>query len=121
MGYSQAELDLIDRTEEVEIETDGADGAVHRTIIWAVVDEADVFVRSYKGPYARWYREALSNPSVALHVDGRRLAATAVPASDPGSIARASAGILRKYAGDPAAASMVAPELLDLTLRLERQ
>ena len=120
MGYSQEELALIDRTEEVRIETSAGDGAVHRTIIWAVVDGDSVFVRSYRGANARWYREALSNPSVALHVDGRRLPTTAVPAPDPDSIERTSAGILRKYSGDPAAAAMVRPELLDLTLRLER-
>jgi hypothetical protein len=121
MGYSQAELDLIDRTEEVEIETTGADGAVHQTIIWAVVGDGDVFVRSYRGPDARWYREALANPSVGLHVDGQRIPATAVHASDPASIERTSSGILGKYAADPAAKAMVRPELLDLTLRLERQ
>ena len=121
MAYSEAEIDLIDRTEEVDIETNGADGAVHRTIIWAVVDDGDVFVRSYRGPNARWYREALADPSVALHVDGQRLPVTAVLASDADSIERTSAGILRKYAGDPAAKAMVAPELLDLTIRLERQ
>ena len=74
MAYSQDELDLIDRTEEVEIETSGPSGDTHRTIIWAVVDGDSVFVRSYRGANARWYREASANPSVALHVDGRRLA-----------------------------------------------
>ena len=121
MGYSEAQLDLIDRTEEVEIETNGAEGAVHKTIIWAVVDHGDVFVRSYRGPDARWYREALADPSVALHVAGQRLPVTAVLADDPDSIQRTSAGILNKYAGDPAAKLMVRPELLDLTLRLERR
>lgn len=121
MGYSAAELDLIDRTEEVEIETNGAGGAVHRAIIWAVVDDGAVFVRSYRGPDARWYREALADPSVALHVNGKRLPVNAVLTDEPDSIERTSAGILRKYAGDPAANSMVRPELLDLTLRLDRQ
>ena len=48
MGFSEADLELIDRTEEIRIETsiDGAD--VHRTIIWAVVDDGDVFVRSVR-------------------------------------------------------------------------
>ena len=121
MAYSEAELDLIDRTQEVEIETNGADGAVHRTIIWAVVDDGDVFVRSYRGPDARWYREALADPSVALHVAGERIPAHVVLAADPDPIERTSAEILRKYAGDPAAIKMVRPELLDLTLRLDRQ
>ena len=120
MGFSQNELDLIDRTQEIEIETSAADGATHRTIIWVVVDGDAVFIRSYRGAHARWYREALGVPSVALHVDGQRLPATAVLAADLDSIERTSDGILQKYSGDPAAAAMVRPELLDLTLRLER-
>ena len=120
MGYSQEELALIDRTEELQIETSAGDGAVHRTIIWAVVDGDSVFVRSYRGANARWYREALSNPSVALHVDGRRLPTTAVPAPDPDSIERTSAGFLRKYPDDPATPRMNRAEVLDLTFRLER-
>jgi len=120
MGYSQDELDLIDRTEEIEIETSAGDGDVHRTIIWAVVDGDSVFVRSYRGANARWYREAVTNPSVALHVDGRRLPTTAVPAPDPDSIERTSAGFVRKYRGDPATPRMHRTEVLDLTFRLER-
>jgi hypothetical protein len=119
MGYSQDELDLIDRTEEVEIETAGNGGVSHRVIIWAVVDGDSVFVRSYRGAHARWYREALSNPSVVLHVDGRRLPATAVLATDPDSIERTSAGFLSKYPNDPATPRMVRPEVLDLTFRLD--
>lgn len=120
MGFSQEELDLIDRAEEVEIETTGGDGAVHRTIIWAVVDDGDVFIRSYHGPDARWYREALADPTVAVAVDGRRLPAEAILATDPASIERTSAGLTRKYAHDPATPRMNRPEVLDLTLRLER-
>jgi hypothetical protein len=120
MGYTQDELDLIDRTEEVEIETSDAAGAMRRTIVWAVVDDGSVFIRSYRGPHARWYREALANPSVALHVDGRRLPVRAIPAPDSASIERTSAGFVRKYAGDPAMKSMIRPEVLDLTFRLDR-
>ena len=120
MGYSQDELDLIDRTQEVEIETSSPTGDTHRTIVWAVVDGDTVFIRSYRGANARWYREALADPSVALHVDGQRTPARAVPAHDPDSIERTSAGFLRKYPNDPATARMVRPEVLDLTFRLER-
>ena len=119
MGFSTDELDLLDRTEEVEIETTADDGAVHRTIIWAVVADGEVFIRSYRGPQARWYREALAHPAVAIGVDGRRLPARAVHATDAPSIERTSAAISSKYANDPAAQAMVAPELLDLTLRLD--
>ena len=120
MGYSQDELELIDRTQEVEIETSRDGGAIHRTIIWAVVDGDSVFVRSYHGAHARWYREALANPSVALHVDGRRIAARAVPAPDTAAIETTSAGFVRKYPDDPATPRMNRAEVLDLTFRLER-
>jgi hypothetical protein len=119
MSFSPEELDLIARTEEVEIETQAPDGPVHRTIIWAVVDDERVFVRSVNGADARWFREAQANPAVALHVDGRRLTATAIPATDPDSVQRTSEGLERKYAGDPALRSMLRREILDTTLRLE--
>jgi hypothetical protein len=119
MSFSLEELDLIDRTMEVEIETQRPDGPAHRVVIWAVVDDGRVFVRSVRGERARWYREAVANPAVAVHVDDRRLTATAIPATDPDSVERTSQGFLRKYAGDPAAPSMVQPDILDTTLRLE--
>ncbi len=119
MSFSRAELDLIDRTQEVEIETQAPDGPVHQTVIWAVVDDERVFVRTYRGAGSRWYREARANPAVALHLEGRRLTATAIPATDPDSIQRTSTGFRRKYAGDPATSAMIRPEVLDTTLRLE--
>jgi hypothetical protein len=42
-----------------------------------------------------------------------------VPASDADSVARASAGLERKYAGDPAVGSMVREEILGTTLRID--
>jgi hypothetical protein len=119
MAFSKEELALVDRARTVRIETARPGGSVHRTIVWAVVDDSDVFVRSWRGATARWYREALANPEVALHVAKRRLPARAVPATDPDSVIRASAGLERKYAGDPATPSMVRDEILGTTLRLE--
>ena len=120
MPFSEDELGLIDRTEEVEIETVAADRIDHRAIIWAIVDDGEVFIRSYVGPTAKWYLRVLTNPSIVLIVAGKRLHAEARPAADGASIERASAGFLRKYPGDPATPRMNRPEVLDLTLRLER-
>ena len=120
MRFSEDQLGLIDRTGEVEIETVAADGIAHRAIIWAIVGDGEVFIRSYVGPTAKWYRRALAHPSVALIVDGQRLPAEALQAADSVSIERASAGFLRKYPDSPATPRMNRPEVLDLTLRLER-
>ena len=119
MPFPAEDLARIDRAEEVDIETSMPGGEPHRTTIWVVVDGDDTFIRSYVGANARWYREALANPEVVLHVDGRRLPASAILAADPESIARTSAGLQRKYAKDAATPRMVRDEVLPLTLRLE--
>ena len=118
MSFAADDLARINAAHEVEIETQAPDGPVHRTIIWAVVDDDEVLIRSYHGPTARWYREALANPAVALHVDGTRLAATAIAATDPDAVERTSAGFRAKYGDDPATTSMV-EKFHDTTLRLE--
>ena len=119
MPFSPDDIDRIDRAKTVRIETSSPDGPVHCTIIWAVVDGDDVFVRSWRGPGARWYREAVANPEVAVRVGKERLPATAIAATDADYVARASAALMRKYGSDPAARSMVRDEILDTTLRIE--
>jgi hypothetical protein len=118
MSFEQPDRDRLAAAEEVEIETQAPDGAAHRATIWVVVDGDEAYVRSYRGPSARWYREAVANPAVALHVDGRRLPATAISATDPDSVERVSAGFRSKYRGDPSAEPM-ATQYLETTLRLE--
>ena len=119
MSFSTDDLALLDAAEEVEIETQAPEREARRTTIWVVVDDGEAFIRTYKGPNSRWYRDAIANSAVAIHVAGRRLPATAIPATDPDSIERTSAGFTRKYAADPATKAMIAPPVLDTTLRLE--
>ncbi len=110
----------LESAEEIEIETSRGGGApVHRTIIWPAVDEGEVYVRSLRGGAGRWYREAIENPEVVLHVAGESIPARAVHAGDDRSIERASAGLQRKYADSPYVDSMVRDEILETTIRLE--
>jgi hypothetical protein len=119
VSFSGEDLAALDAAEEVDIETQAPGGPAHRTTIWVVVDDGEAFIRTYKGPDSRWYREAKANPAVALIVGDRRLPSTAIAADDPDSIERVSAGFRRKYASDPATSAMVAPLVLPTTLRLE--
>jgi hypothetical protein len=119
MPFSQDDLERIDRAKTIRIETSKPGGPIHSTIIWAVVDGGEVFVRSWRGAGARWYREALANPDVAIVVQKHRTPALAVPATDVDPVARTSAGLERKYAGDPAVRSMVREEILGTTLRID--
>lgn len=124
MGYASGvnlsadERDLLARTEEVTIETTSASGAVHRTIIWVVVDGEDVFVRSVNGDGARWYREAIARPEVVLEAGTTRLPARVTGAADPGSVERCSAALTTKYHADPALRLMLRPHTLPTTLHV---
>ena len=118
MTFAATDVAAIAAAEEIRIETTAPDGTVHRTIIWIVVHDGDVYVRSVNGPEARWYREATATGEVALHVDGRRIPARVVPATDAEGVAACSAGLEAKYKGDYSLASMLEPETLPTTLRV---
>jgi hypothetical protein len=119
MSFSPDDLARIASAEEVDIETQAPGGTPHRTTIWIVVDGDEAFVRSVRGSAGRWYREASENPAVALHVDGERLAATAIPATDPESIERVNRALTAKYEFIPGYAPMMKPDVFDATFRLE--
>jgi hypothetical protein len=116
--FAERDLAALDDVEEIEVETHAADGVVHRTIVWPVLRDGVVYLRSYKGPSGRWYREAIADPNIALHVDGRRLPVTAVPAADAPSIEACSAALRDKYRADRSLRAMLAPDVLPTTLRM---
>jgi hypothetical protein len=114
-------LDLLVETREVYIETrrDG-DSPVHRTIIWVVIVDGEVFVRSVRGENGRWYREISSNPEAALHADGKRIPMRATPATEVRTVGAVSEAYRKKYGkiSPGSTASMVRPEVLSTTLKL---
>ena len=118
MTFAAADLSAIAGAEEVRIETRASDGTVHRTIIWIVEHDGQLYVRSVNGPEARWFREATADTSVALLVEGRRFEANVVPATDPASIDACSAGLRAKYKADYSLASMLQAHTLPTTLRV---
>ena len=88
-------------------------------VIWVVVADGQVFVRSVSGAKGRWYRDLAAGGRAALEYSGRRLEVHAIPEADPGAIERASSEYLRKYRPSPYAQAMVKPEVLPTTLRLD--
>ena len=88
-------------------------------VIWVVVADDEVFVRSWLGTKGRWYTDLAAGGRATLEFAGRRLAAQAVPASDPAAVVRASREFLRKYQRSSHAQEMVHSEILPTTLRLE--
>lgn len=118
MSFPKDVRDLFDTTLEVDIETRSAKGTVHRVPIWLVVDGDAVYVRSYLGPEARWYRELIARPG-AIVVGTRRVPVRAVPAIDERSVNATSLGFQKKYPRSPSLRAMQRPEVLGTTIRLE--
>jgi hypothetical protein len=121
-SFDAETLQLLDATKEVRIETRRDENApAHRTIIWVVAVDGEVFVRSVRGEKGRWYREVSANPSAALYVGDKRIPVRAVPVTDEPTIGAVSDAYESKY-GRTAPGStraMLQPETLPTTLRLE--
>jgi hypothetical protein len=120
-SFDDETLRLLDGTKEVRIETRrDKDAPEHRTIVWVVVVDGEVFVRSVRGPEGRWYREISANPEGALHAEGRRIAVRAVPANDDPTVEKVSEAYQSKYgrSSPGSTRAMLSPETLPTTLRL---
>ena len=118
MSFPKETLALLDRSDEVDIETRSPKGATHAVPIWVVVEGSEVFIRTYRGPSSRWYRELLADPG-SLVVNGKRIPVRPVAAADPASVKRASDGYRKKYRKGSSLDSMLVPAVLPTTLRLE--
>jgi hypothetical protein len=117
--FESHDLAVLDAEPEVAIETrDGPDGPVRRTVIWVVVDDDDVYVRSVRGDLGRWYQALTAFPEGTVIVAGRSIPVRAEPASDPASIEACTRGLRRKYGHDPSLASMLRSHVLPTTMRL---
>jgi hypothetical protein len=116
--FEESDLAAMATAEEVDIETRSQTGETHRTIIWIVEQGGRVYIRSYKGARGRWYREAIADPEVVIHVDGRRIPATAVAATDPASVEACSEGLRAKYRSSQSLRAMLIDDVLPTTLKL---
>ena len=119
--FDREMLDALDRADEVHIETRrDASSPEHGTVIWAVVVDDEVYVRSVRGEKGRWYREASANPEAALRLNDVRVSVRAVPETDGQILVKVSEAYREKY-GDSypgPTAGIVREEVLANTLRL---
>jgi hypothetical protein len=118
LSFPKATVALLDRTNEVDIETRSPKGTTHSVPIWIVVDGDDVFIRTYRGPTSRWFREIVAGPG-ALVVNGQRIPVRAIAATDAASVQRTSDGYRKKYRKGSSLDSMLVASVLPTTLRLE--
>jgi hypothetical protein len=118
MPPTAEEIELIATSKEVTIETRSGD-RVYPTVLWAVVDDDKIYVRSFLGDSGRWYQRAVADPEVTVEAGDTRIDLRAVPAIDEASIEVVSAGFRAKYGKGASVDAMVQPDVLDTTLRLD--
>jgi hypothetical protein len=118
MSFDPDDLLLMDETPEVQIETRRVD-QTYRTVIWIVVNDGEVFIRSVRGDSGKWFQRARAQPEVVIHAEGRRIPARAHLATDEDSVERTSAALRRKYRPGGSLDAMLRPHTLETTLRLD--
>ncbi len=115
--FDAATLATLNSAREVRIRT-----ARHKrrgVVIWIVVADDAAFVRSVRGPSGKWFAAAAADGRATLELDGRQLPVRVVPITDQAAIGSVSQAFLTKYATSPYAQSIVAPDTLLTTLRLD--
>jgi hypothetical protein len=88
-------------------------------ILWIVVANDALYVRSVRGPQGKWFVAATAEGQATLELGDRQVAVRAVPVTDQATIAAVSQAFLSKYATSPYAQSIVRAETLPTTLRLD--
>ncbi len=120
-SFDDETLRFLDEIEEVHVETRREqDAPEHRAIIWVMVVDGEVFVRSVRGPEGRWYQEVSAHSKGALRAGNHRIPVRAVPATDDSTVEAVSEAIRGKYeeAWPGPTAAMLNPETLPTTLKL---
>lgn len=120
--WTSHELDKIGNAEELQIAPLRADGTLRKpVIIWVVRVGDDLYVRSYKGRTAHWFRGVLVRHAGQIRAGGLEKAVAFVEETDPAINAQIDAAYLSKYRHSPYASSMVTPAVRVTTIKLVAQ
>ena len=115
--FDQTTLGVLRDAAEVAIRTSASPD--RGIVIWIVVVDGGVFVRSFRGPGAKWYVAATADGQAVLELGDRQLPVRVTPVAEPAMIDAVSRAYLAKYAASPYAKEMVRTEILPTTLRLD--
>jgi len=121
--WTDAQLQAVDVTDEVQVASLGADGTQRRAVtIWAVRVADAVYVRSARGPQRGWFTHARTSGSgrfTAGHVE-RRVTFDVVDPQETALHARLDAAYHAKYDpyGPRIVGSVIGPVAAQATLRV---
>jgi hypothetical protein len=123
MTWTSDELTRLDRAQELRVAGRRPDGSLRKlVIIWAVVVDQDVYVRSVRGADGAWYRGAQQQHQGRIESGGVEadVRFVDVPAEDPVQD-RIDAAYAAKYPRSRSSVdSITTPEARATTMRVER-
>ncbi len=119
--WSKDVLEAIAAADEIRLAIRRRDGSLRRpVIVWVVRVGDDLYVRSYLGNRAAWYRAVQATHQGRVLANGVEQDVTFVEEADPKLNAQIDAAYRNKYRSHGASyvEAMVAPEVRATTLRL---
>jgi len=119
--WTSDELNRIGKADELQIAAlrdDGGGGLRKPVTIWVVRVGDELYVRSYKGRTAHWYRGTRARPAGRIWAAGMEKDVAFVDEPDPALNDQVDAAYLAKYGHTPYARPMLAPAVRETTIRL---
>jgi hypothetical protein len=120
-AWTSDELTSISSADELQVAPLRRDGTRRTPVpIWVVRDGETLYVRSYRGPDAAWYRAARSNAAGHIQAGGVDKDVTFQAEADDDANHRVDAAYRSKYSryGESYIKAMVSPEARATTLKL---
>ena len=119
-AFTDDDLTLLRETEEIRIAPYAEDGFLYDgRLIWVVVAEGRVYIRSWKGADAEWFRRAARSLRAHITIDGSAFSreVTLARIRDTGIQHAIDEQYLASYP-QPYAGEMVAPRAAETTLEV---
>jgi hypothetical protein len=117
-NWSTQDLAALRRAREIRVAGRRADGSQRTlTIVWHVVVDDALFVRSVRGAAGQWYRGVTRHDEGVIDWDGHPRDVSYI--SDHDHDEAIDAAYLAKYGNGSAAQSIMSPAATETTLRIE--
>ncbi len=116
--WTAEELDTLDRIKEIRVAGRRQDGSLRTlTIVWQVVVDGSLYVRSVRGAEGAWYKGVVRHHEGAISWDGETREVTYIP--DTTVDDALDAEYYKKYGTGSSSRAITTAEARATTLRVE--
>ncbi|SDZ76240.1 hypothetical protein SAMN05192529_101304 [Arachidicoccus rhizosphaerae] len=118
-SFSSAELQNIDKADDLKISPLRADGKTYGTPtwIWEVVVDHKLFVRAYSGTSSSWYKAAVSQGAGRIHAAGN-IWNVRFEIADEALQDTVDTAYRKKYASSPYLSAMIGQKAKQATIQI---